>query len=280
MVIVLSFAGAYLLLSLLMAYAVHRVPRKPVQETPDWGKVLDTTIPAADGGALEVWRIEPEGPSRGVVVLAHGWSRNRDRMVNRARLFGSMGFTTILHSARDHGKSSKYRFMNGFRFAEDIEAVLNWVGEPVILYGHSAGAVGAVIAAWRNPGTISLLFLEGCYSRTRKALVSLYGNNIPVVGRFFAPATVAWMDLFYRGKLDTVSPARIAPDLDIPVLIIHGENDAFFPLSYAWELRDAFPAGRAELFVAPGAGHSDSSFCPKYPEAVRAFVERHVISKK
>jgi len=268
-------AAAYLSLSLVMTYGVHRVPRRPVREEPDWGKLLDTRIQAADGGSLEVWRVEPEGASRGTVVLAHGWSRNRDRMVGRARLFGHLGYTTLLHSARDHGESTPYRFMNAFRFAEDIEAVMDWADEPVILYGHSAGAAGAVIAAHRRPERIRLLFLEGCYAHTRKALVNLYGNHIPYVGKVFAPAIVTWMHLFYRGRMDDVDPARLAPDLDLPVLLIHGERDAAFPLEFARELRDAFPAGRGELFVASGSDHSSSSLTPEYPTAIRAFLDRH-----
>jgi len=64
--------------------------------------------------------------------------------------------------------------MNPLRFAEDIEAVLNWIPEPVILYGHSIGAAAATIAASRNPEKLKLLFLEGCYADTKKALLSLY----------------------------------------------------------------------------------------------------------
>jgi len=59
----------YLLLTLLLTFAVQQYPRRPVSDQPDWGQVLDTTIPAKDGGSLEVWRIEPEGESRGIVVL-------------------------------------------------------------------------------------------------------------------------------------------------------------------------------------------------------------------
>ena len=158
--LLLGFVSAYLIVTLGLTYVVHQVPREPVKEPPDWGRLLDTRLPTADGGTLEVWRIDPEGPSRGVVLLVHGWSRNRDRMVGRARIFGRLGFSTVLHSARDHGSSSRHRFMNAFRFAEDAEAVLNWIDEPVLLYGHSAGAAGAIIAASRNPDKIRLLFLK------------------------------------------------------------------------------------------------------------------------
>jgi pimeloyl-ACP methyl ester carboxylesterase len=266
----------YFLLTLYLSYLVHQIPRKPVREPPDWGRVTDTRIPAGDGGFLEVWRVEPEVPSRGIVVLAHGWSRNRDRMVGRARVFGGMGFTTVMHSARDHGNSSRKRFMNAPRFAEDIKSVLDWVNEPVLLYGHSMGAVAAVIVAGKYPERIRLLFLEACYAKTREALLSLYRNYNRVFGIFFAPMVVLWMDIYHKGRLDSVSPVRLAPHIDLPVLIVHGEQDRNFPLHHARRVRDALPPGRGELFVAKGADHSGASLDPDYPRAIGAFLGRHL----
>jgi pimeloyl-ACP methyl ester carboxylesterase len=271
-----SFIIVYTGFSLFLTYLVHRFPRKPVPDSPDWGKVLDARIPAHKGGQLEVWKVSPAGTSRGTVILAHGWGRNRGRMVARARIFGSMGFTTVMHSARDHGESTPYPFMNAVRFAEDIESVMNWVNEPVLLYGHSAGAAGATIAAHRNPDKIRLLFLEGCYPRTSEALISLYKSVNPVFGLLFARVIVFWMRVFYGKGMNQISPANLAPDIDRPVLLIHGEKDQSFPLPYALRLRDRFPAGRAELFVAHGSDHSSSSLDPRYPEAVRRFTERHL----
>ena len=274
--IVIAVAAVYLILTLFFTYLVLQIPRDPVNDPPDWGTVTDTRIAATDGGEIEVWRIEPEGTSRGVVVLAHGWSRNRDRMVPRAKIFGAMGFTTVIHSARDHGQSSRHRFMNAFRFAEDIESVLNWINEPVLLYGHSAGAAGAAIAANQNPGKIKLLFLEGCYARTKEALRSLYRAYNLAFGILFGPMVVLWMDIFYRFRMDKVSPALLARQVDTPVLIIHGDRDENFPLHHAWRLRDGFPPGRAELFVGKGADHSGCSLTPEYPAAIQSFVNRHL----
>lgn len=276
--ILIISAAIYLVLSLFFTYLALQIPRNPVTHPPDWGKVTDTRIPASDSGEIEVWRVEPEGTSRGVVVLAHGWGRNRDRMVPRARIFGKMGFTTVIHSARDHGRSTPNRFMNASRFAEDIESVLDWVNEPVLLYGHSAGAAGAAIAANRNPQRVRLLFLEGCYARTKEALRSLYRAYNLFFGAIFGPMVVLWMDIFYRFRMDGVSPALLARQIDIPVLIIHGDRDENFPLHNVWRLRDGFPAGRAEVFIGKGAGHSDCSLTPEYPAAVQAFVNRHLPS--
>ena len=77
----------YLIITLFFTYLVQQLPRNSIEDKPDWGRISDTKIPAIDGGFLEVWRIEPDMPSRGTVVFVHGWGRNRDRMIARARIF-------------------------------------------------------------------------------------------------------------------------------------------------------------------------------------------------
>ena len=277
--ILCSIVLIYLLLSLLFTYLAQQWPRRAVSDPPDWGRSIDTTIPAPEGGALEVWRVEPDGHSRGVVVLAHGWGRNRDRMVQRARMFGRWGFATVIHSARDHGRSSPRRFMNAVKMADDIGAVLSWVGEPVLLYGHSAGAGAAILAAYRKPAQVRLLFLEACYADTEEALLSLYRWFNPFFGVVFGPMIVFWMNVFYRFGLKAVSPERLAPKIPIPVMIIHGEKDSRFPLEFAQRLTGCFPPDRVELFVAENAGHSESSQSPDYPAALKSFIERRLSCK-
>jgi len=278
--IVIVLAGLvlfYLLLTLFLTYLVQQIPRNPVQDAPDWGRCLDTTIPAPGGGSLEVWRIEPDArPARGIIVFAHGWGRNRDRMVNRARMFAEWGFTCVIHSARDHGNSSPKRFMNAVRFAEDIETVLKWVAEPVLLYGHSAGSAGAILAATRKTEMVRLLFLEASYADTREALLSLYSWINRLFGVLFARMILFWMNLFYKGALDEYSPARLAKHIDVPVMIIHGEKDQRFPLAFARKLKDGFPRDRAVFYIAKGAGHSESSLTAGYRPAVRSFIDQYL----
>jgi pimeloyl-ACP methyl ester carboxylesterase len=145
---------------------------------------------------------------------------------------------------------------------------------PVFLYGHSAGSAGAIIAAERNPDKIKLLFLEACYADTKEALLSLYRWFNPFFGMIFGPMILCWMNLFYRNKLDAMSPARLAPSLKMPVMMIHGEKDRRFPLQFAQKLKNSFTSNRVELYVAPGAGHSDSSKTPGYQPAVKLFLDR------
>jgi len=273
--IVIGIIAFYLLLTLLLSFVVQWMPRYAIKDEPDWGRVMDTRIPAAGGGSLEVWRVEPEGKSCGIVVFAHGWGRNRDRMVYRARIFAELGFTTVMHSARDHGGSSKSRTVTALKFAEDIEAVLQWINEPVDLYGHSAGAAGAIIAAHRNPEKIKRLFLEASYAYTKEGLLSLYKWANRFFGYFFGPMIIFWWDLFYPGVMDQYSPANLAPDLSMPVMIIHGEQDQRFPVAFAHTLKQKFPANNVDMYIAPGVDHSDASLTPGYPESIRSFLNRY-----
>ncbi|MBW1849723.1 MAG: alpha/beta fold hydrolase [Deltaproteobacteria bacterium] len=260
----------YLLFTLFLTYLVQQIPREPVNDLPDWGKIIDTRIPAIDGGFLEVWRIEPD------IVFAHGWGRNRGRMVDRARIFGQWGYTAVIHSARDHGRSSPKRFMNAVKFAEDIESILDWINKTVILYGHSAGAGGAIIAAHKNGHRIKLLFLEACYANTKEALLSLYRYANQFFGICFGPMILFWMNLFYGKRLGQTHPAGLAPELKMPVMLVHGEKDTRFPLAFALSLKESFlPDQMVDIYIAKGVDHSDSSTTSGYKPAVKAFLDSH-----
>ena len=271
----IALAAVYGLATLLLTYVVQQFPRNPVDDPPDWGQVEDLRLASVDGGALEVWRIRPQGASRGTVLFMHGWGRNRDRMVGRARVFAGWGFTTVILSARDHGKSSACRPMNIMKFAEDIGTVLDWLEEPVLLYGHSAGSGAALIAAAQNPDRVRLLFLEGVFADTYEALMHLYTWANPYFGRLCGPASLFWMNLFYGGRLRRVTPCRLAREIRIPVMLIHGEKDRRFPVRFAYELKACFTAAPVTFFLAPGANHSASWAAAGYPPAVQQFLERH-----
>ncbi len=280
LVYVLTGVGLiYLVVSLFLVWLVQQIPRNPIKDPPWWGTVTDTMIPSVDGGYLEVWRIDPKGPSRGIVVFAHGWGRNRDRMVKRAQIFAEWGFTTVMHSARDHGNSSPKQCMNAVRFAEDIASVIHWVDEPVLLYGHSAGSAGAIIAAARYPFMVRLLFLEASYVHTREALLSLYRWVHPAFGKLFGPMIVLWMDIFYRGATNTYSPARVAPQITMPVMIIHGEKDRRFPVSFALKLKHCFVHDRVACYIGKDAGHSGASKTRGYGPAVKSFIDTYLGSR-
>ena len=146
------------------------------------------------------------------------------------------------------------------------------IGQEAARVPHGAVRVVFPFAA---PESVELLFLEASYAHTRPALLSLYRWFNWWVGTLLGPMILFWMNLYYRGGLDRLSPVRLAPSVTAPVMLIHGEKDRRFPLEYAYRLQKHFPDGIAEIFIARGSGHSDSSKTPGYAEAIKSFLDRH-----
>ena len=105
--------------------------------------------------------------------------------------------------------------------------------------------------------------------------MSLYRWFNPVVGTVFGPGILFWMNVIYRGQVARYSPARLAPSISAPVMMIHGKQDRRFPIAYAQELAGRFRQGQVDFYAAEGAGHSDSSLTEGYLPAVERFLKRH-----
>ncbi|MFO7989474.1 MAG: alpha/beta hydrolase, partial [Desulfotignum sp.] len=100
-----------------------------------------------------------------------------------------------------------------------------------------------------------------------------------VFGKLFGPVIVLWMDLLYRGATRTYSPARIAPQIPMPVMIIHGEKDRRFPVSFAMALKDCFVHHKVACYIARGAGHSGASQTSGFRPAVKSFIDTYMDDK-
>jgi len=83
-----------------------------------------------------------------------------------------------------------------------------------------------------------------------------------------APEAVAWAQRAMAARPDTT---ELLPRLDVPALVLVGEDDAITPVADAHALADALP--QAELVVLPGAGHLTAMEVPEaFTDALRAFL--------
>ena len=108
--------------------------------------------------------------------------------------------------------------------------------EQVVLQGQSLGSGVAVEMARRGYGA-------------RLILVSPYTSMMDMGAVLFPWLPVR---LLARDRFDTVSKA---PQVGLPVLIIHGRQDELIPAAMGERLGTVFP--RASVFIVDGAGHND-----------------------
>jgi len=55
-----------------------------------------------------------------------------------------------------------------------------------------------------------------------------------------------------------VSPLRAVPGLEMPVLLVHGQQDDYIPPQHSQRLYTAKRRGLRRLYLAPNAGHAES----------------------
>lgn len=131
------------------------------------------------------------------------------------------------------------------------------VGELVQASTFRAGFRRLISAS--EPRGLPQPFLDRMYDqydkRTRKAVLKLYRSTDD------------------PGAAGEAFSAHMAP-LDIPALVIWGEQDAYLPSSYAARQRDAFPS--AEVHVLPASGHWPFVDSPEIAERLLVeFVSKH-----
>ncbi|MGA5287438.1 alpha/beta hydrolase [Streptomyces pseudogriseolus] len=268
---------------------VARSTMRPYSETRNvtrGGVPIRTFLHTADGVAIDsvyepgsvVYDSGPEngagefrGVSRGVeglvLVVAHGFTGDVDRPHVRrvARAFARYG-AVVTFSFRGHGRSGG-RSTVGDREVLDLAAAVAWARElghtRVVTVGFSmggsvvlrhaaleAGSVDAVVsvsapARWFYRGTAPMRRLHWLVTRPSGRLVGRYGLRTRIHHRQWDPVPLSPVE----------AVPRIAPT---PLLVVHGDQDAYFPLDHPRMLADA--AGEhGELWVEHGMGHAENA---------------------
>lgn len=123
---------------------------------------------------IAVERTRRDGPTRAPVVLVHGFAQNRFTWRLSGRSFvarlASAGYDVWNVELRGHGDSRAAGAGNARAFDEyvdDLRAVLDAIGEPAFVVGHSLGGGVGVGAATRAP-LRGLVHLAGLYAFATK----------------------------------------------------------------------------------------------------------------
>ena len=234
------FAIFYLVLC-VAAFALQRsmlfpAPKAAIQlpEKQGFGR-----LPLGDGLHVDTYYL-PAPPGAPTVVHFHGNGEQLLDQMDLGQRLHSWGLGFLAVEYPGYGASPGSPTEDGIYAAAD--AGLAWLRaqgvppERTVLSGRSIGTGVAVEMARRGHGS-------------RVMLVSPYTSiaDIAALGFPFLPTK-----LLVRDRFDTASKA---PDVKLPVLIIHGEQDTLIPVEMGRELGTRFPHATVETVA--GAGHND-----------------------
>lgn len=208
---------------------------------------------------------DPAGPQSLALVVAHGftfgWRRAAVRDVVR-HLQPYAGVVTF--DFRGHGRSGGASTV-GDAEVLDLDAAVHWARElgyqRVASIGWSMGAAVAVRQAALHPGSVDAVIAVSGPSRWNYRGTRMMRRVHLGIGTAPGRAVLAagWRT---RVAADGWAPPPLPPDaaatrLDgTPVLLVHGDDDAYFPVEHVLWLARAAPG--AQLWVEPGFGHAES----------------------
>jgi pimeloyl-ACP methyl ester carboxylesterase len=225
------------------------------------------TLRTSDG--VDISAHHDAGPGDLAIVIGHGFTGSWQRpAVRRVAGLLSVHGGVITFDFRGHGRSGGHSTV-GDREPLDLSAAIAWARElgyqRVATVGFSMGAAAAVRHA-------------GLYGRADElaAVVAVSGP-----GRWYYRGTTPmrrahWVIERRLGRLvgRTVFRTRIAPHgwdpvpmppteavariAPIPLLIVHGDADHYFPVDHAQSLY-AHAGEPKQLWIEPGFGHAENA---------------------
>ena len=226
--------------------------------------VTATTLVTEDGVPIDA--VHLPGPKDLAIIVAHGFtlSWQRPRVWRIANWFNQKA-GVITFDFRGHGRSGGLSTL-GDREIKDLDVAVAWARElgyrAIATVGFSMGASVVLRHAGLIGGLDAVVSVSGpgrWYYRGTERMRWVHRAVEHRTGRY---VTRRWLKtrISPEGwKLIPVPPAEAAAKIaPVPLLIVHGDQDHYFPPEHA---RQLYLAAREpkELWLLPGMGHAESA---------------------
>jgi len=235
------------------------------------------TIVTDDGVPIDVAHLPGDGGL--AIVLAHGFTLNWQRptvwrVATRLNRVGGV----VTFDFRGHGRSGGVSTL-GDREIKDVDVAVAYARElgyeRVATVGFSMGASIVLRHAGLIGGVDAVVSVSGpgwWYYRGTKSMRRVHRAVQHRAGRL---VTRTFLNTrISDGRWDPVpmppaeASALIAPT---PLLIVHGDQDGYFPVEHAHQLYEAARDPK-ELWIVPGFGHAEAGAGPPLLDRIGEWV--------
>jgi len=197
----------------------------------------------AEGNRLFAWLI-PVNDTTPTIIILHGWGDNAGLMLPLALPFYRAGLNILLLDARNHGHSESADHSSLPRFAEDLDAAIDWVMErnsangikpgKILLLGHSVGA-GAVLFAASRRNDIAAVISVSAFAHPEWMMRRQLGRlRLP---RFLTSWILRYVEWVIGHPFEEIAPMNTIRQVQCPVLLVHGQDDKTVPPSDAFAIK-------------------------------------------
>jgi fermentation-respiration switch protein FrsA (DUF1100 family) len=211
------------------------------------------------------YRLFAADPALPVVLLFHGNGEIAPDYDDIAPLYHRAGASLHVVDFRGYGWSSGKP--SAPTLLADVDAVCKAL--PGLL--ENAGLTGDLFVMGRSLGSAPAIHLVHKYTDMFAGLIleSGFAHIVALMARLGLPTERL------AGLPDPVGNVRKLAEVDLPLLVIHGERDTILPVANGQALYDASPASHKRILRVPRAGHNDLLFYApdEYFEAMAQFIQ-------
>lgn len=230
---------------------VQYLPNRPLGTPAE-----DVEIEAPDGERLHALYLPAQGAPRATLLYLHGNAENLSSHVHAVSWLPAKGYSVLALDYRGFGRSQGEASIASVH--EDAEAALGWLAArdvgttgPLIVYGQSLG------------GSVAIRLVAGAATRERIAAViadSAFSSYRGIAREKLAQLWLTWplqwpLAWLISDRYSAIE--RVAGVSPIPLLLIHGGQDAVVDASHSRRLYSAAHLPK-DFWLIPDGRHTDA----------------------
>jgi len=220
--------------------------------------------------SIAVWVIEPKDQPEpvGTVMILHGFKDKPFWMLDKAKDLTEVGYRAVLVALRGHGGSTGKYHTFGVVEQHDMVAVIDELEQRGLiagklgLWGMSYGSTVGIQTAAIDDRIQAVVGIAG-FSSVRRVSVEYCRTLLPVVGWVMSEESIQAIVDKAGDKAgydpDEAEAIDAIAQIEVPVLILHGEWDLLVPHTHGEILREA-GGENVQMISLPITGHLGAWF--------------------
>ena len=215
-------------------------------------------------------------------ICCHGYKGNAIRdFCGQWRLAREAGHNLLLIDERCHGDSEGHTITFGILEQKDVLGWIRWAGErfgkvPILLCGVSMGAATVLMVSGQKlPETVRGVLADCPFDAPSNIIKKVLGQDMGMPVPVVYPLIKLGGILYGRFNLDADSPTAAVMRSQVPILLIHGDDDRFVPYAMSRNIHAAAPE-KITFHTISGAGHALNYVTDPegYGNAFRTFLQK------
>ena len=239
-------------------------PRTAHALTEPRDNIVDGTIAVEDDVVLGYRLFKHQQSTAPLFIYFHGNGEVASDYTSFAQEFLDLGVSLLVVDYRGYGWSTgepRVKHLIGdvvpvIEALPQLRAEHGLTSEKLIVMGRSLGSAPALHAAHTYPEKLAGLIVESGFAQLPPLMAQL---GLPVQLQANLP--------------DPIGNLRKMTEVNLPVLIIHGERDTLIPVANGQRLYDATPTSNKKIVRLAGVGHNNLLLrIDDYFGAIREFL--------